>query len=220
VNYYKLLEAEKDNELVLCPFAKHIAQSLFYLNYRWLDKHIKRGRDSVAALILNACSEEPSKRRRDNITGYHVRRGKYCWTLAACLGAGILLHGGRAIDAMYVLRRHSFPQLTQISSIKDTFGIGQLDIFISFVLRTRPGSVRLFHSLEPVVKAIMLGAPAVRLRPIILADSNAIISQEELNFAYVADQEALKDQTTEEIWLAINANSLAEQKISEILPDF
>ncbi|CEL06326.1 hypothetical protein ASPCAL07432 [Aspergillus calidoustus] len=42
VNYYKLLEAEKDNELVLCPFAKHIAQSLFYLNYRWLDKHIKR----------------------------------------------------------------------------------------------------------------------------------------------------------------------------------
>jgi hypothetical protein len=60
VNYYKLLEAEKDNELVLCPFAKHIAQSLFYLNYRWLDKHIKRGRDSVAALILNACSEEPS----------------------------------------------------------------------------------------------------------------------------------------------------------------
>ena len=89
-NYYKLLEAEKKEKIVLRPFAKHIAQTLFYLNYKWLKKHMKRGRVSVATLILNTCSEEPSKSRRDNITTYHVRREKFvgclqrAWVRASC----------------------------------------------------------------------------------------------------------------------------------------
>ncbi|KAE8130754.1 hypothetical protein BDV38DRAFT_291351 [Aspergillus pseudotamarii] len=198
VNYYRLLEAVKGKKIVLRPFAKHIAQTLFYLNYKWLEKHMNQGRASVATLMLNSCSEEPSKSRRDNITGYHVRRGKICWTLAACLGAGILLHGGDAIRTI----------------------VGQLNVFISFVLRTRPGSVRLFHSLEPVVKAIILGVPAVDLRPVVLADNNVLVRQEELTYAYAADQEALTDQTTEETWLAINAESIAKEKMSEFLPNF
>lgn len=219
-SYYRLLEAVKDNKIVLHPFAKHIAQTLFYLNYKWLEKHMNQGRVSVATLILNTCSEEPSKSRRDNITTYHVRRGRICWTLAACLGAGILLHGGDAIRIMYVLRRHPFRQLTQTRSIKDTFSVSQLNVFISFVLRTRPGSVRLFHSLEPVVKAIILGVPAVDLRPVVLADDNDLIRQEELTYAYAADQEALTDQTTDETWLAINAEYIAKEKMSEFLPNF
>ncbi|KAE8155501.1 hypothetical protein BDV40DRAFT_294284 [Aspergillus tamarii] len=204
VNYYRLLEAVKGKKIVLCPFAKHIAQILFYLNYKWLEKHMDQGRASVATLILNTCSEEPSKSRRDNVTGYHVRRGKICWTLAACLGAGILLHGGDAIRTI----------------IKETFSVGQLNVFISFVLRTRPGSVRLFHSLEPVVKAIILGVPAVDLRPVVLADNNVLVRQEELAYVYAADQEALADQTTEETWLAMNAESIAKEKMSEFLPNF
>ncbi|KAK6810522.1 hypothetical protein RU639_013742 [Aspergillus parasiticus] len=204
VNYYRLLEAVKGKKIVLCPFAKHIAQTLFYLNYKWLEKHMDQGRASVATLILNTCSEEPSKSRRDNVTGYHVRRGKICWTLAACLGAGILLHGGDAIRTI----------------IKETFSVGQLNVFISFVLRTRPGSVHLFHSLEPVVKAIILGMPAGDLRPVVLADNNVLVRQEELRYAYAADQEALADQTTEETWLAMNAESIAKEKMPEFLPNF
>ncbi|KAE8320730.1 hypothetical protein BDV39DRAFT_187252 [Aspergillus sergii] len=204
VSYYRLLEAVKDQEIVLHPFAKHIAQTLFYLNYKWLKKHTNRGKVSVATLILNNCSEESSKSHRDNITTYHVRRGKICWTLVACLGAGILLHGGDAIRII----------------IKETFSVDQLNVFISFVLRTRPGSVRLFHSLEPVVKAIILGVPAVDLRPVVLADNNVLVRQEELTYAYAADQEALADQTMEETWLAMNAESIAEERMSEILPNF
>lgn len=220
VNYYRLLEAVKGKKIVLCPFAKHIAQTLFYLSYKWLEKHMDQGRVSVATLILNTCSEKPSKSRRDNVTGYHVRRGKICWTLAACLGAGILLHGGDAIRTMYVLRRHPFRQLTRTRSIKETFSVGQLNVFISFVLRTRPGSVHLFHSLEPVVKAIILGVPAGDLRPVVLADNNVLVRQEELRYAYAADQEALADQTTEETWLAMNAESIAKEKMPEFLPNF
>lgn len=197
VSYYRLLQAVKDEKIVLHPFAKYIAQTLFYLNYKWLKKHINRGKVSVATLILNNCSEEPSKSHRDNITTYHVRRGKICWMLVACLGAGILLHGGDAIRIIYVLRRHPFRQLTQTRSIKETFSVDQLNVFISFVLRTRPGSIRLFYSLEPVVKAIILGVPAVDLRPVVLADNNVLVRQEELMYAYTADQEALADQTTE-----------------------
>ncbi|KAB8213604.1 hypothetical protein BDV33DRAFT_196810 [Aspergillus novoparasiticus] len=162
---YKLLEAEKAQKIVLRPFAKHIAQTLFYLNYKWMKKHMKRDRVSVATLILNTCSEEPSKPRRDNITTYHVRRGKICWILAACLGAGVLLHSGDAIRTT----------------------VGQLNVFISFVLRSRPGSVRLFHSLEPVVKTIILGVPAVDIRPVVLTDNNDLIRKEELTYAYAAD---------------------------------
>lgn len=226
VNYYRVLEAEKQNMLILDPLAKRIAQLLFYLNYRWLGKHVKRGRASVATLILNACPEEPNipelmKSRRDNITGYHVRRGKYCWTLAACLGAGILVHAGNTIDAMYVSSELiPAPQLTQICSINSTFTIDQLNVFISFVLRTRPGSVYLFHSLEPVINAFMLGMAAVDLRPIILASNTDIIRQQELACAYAADQEALANQQTEETWLARDAESIAEEKISEFYPDF
>lgn len=225
VNYYRVLEAEKQNKLVLDPLAKRFAQILFYLNYRWLVKHVKQIRTSVATFILNACPEEPNmpelmKSRRDNITGYHVRRGKWCWMLAACLGAGILVCAGDAIDAMYVLpKRLTAPQLTQIHSTNSTFTNDQLNVFISFVLQTRPGSVRLLHLLEPVVKAFMLGTAAVDLRPIILADNTAITRQEELACAYAADEAALADQQTEETWLVKDAESIAE-KIAEFLPDF
>ncbi|KAL4958854.1 uncharacterized protein BDV14DRAFT_185812 [Aspergillus stella-maris] len=99
VNYYRVLEAEKKETPALDPLAKRIAQFLFYLNYRWLEKHVERGRTPVTRLILKACPAETiTKPRRDNITGYHKRRGEYCWLLVACLGAGVLLYD--TIDAM------------------------------------------------------------------------------------------------------------------------
>lgn len=102
VDYYRLLEAEKQQSF-LDPLAKRIAWILFYLNCRWLEKHGEKG-TSVATLILNACPEERNtKSRRDNITTYHKRRAEWTWTLAACLGTGILVEAGGAIDVMYVL---------------------------------------------------------------------------------------------------------------------
>ncbi|KAL5333671.1 hypothetical protein BJX70DRAFT_392012 [Aspergillus crustosus] len=206
VTYYRMLEAVKLESLVLDRLAKRIAQILFHLNCTWLEKYGKLG-ETVASFILSACSEEPieprlRKSRLNNINTLHRRQGKVCWMLAACLGTGILLHGGDAIETI----------------INSGLHVAEFDAFISFVLRTRPGTVRLFHSFDPIVKAIMLGGSAVYLRPAILA-GNAI-RQEQRAHAYEADQEALTDQMTEEIWQAIDAESIAKQRISEILPGF
>lgn len=62
--------------------------------------------------------------------------------------------------------------------------------------------------------------PAGDLRPVVLADNNVLVRQEELAYAYAADQEALADQTTDETWLAINAKSVAKEKMSEFLPNY
>jgi hypothetical protein len=225
VSYYRLLEDEKQNEKqkrpVLDPLAKHIAQFLFYLNYEWLKKRGKGNTDTVPKLILDACGEPDTPSRRDNISGYHARRGKRWWWLAACLGAGILVQAGDAIAAMYVLlKRPTPPQLTQIRSINSNITIPQLNVLISFILRTRPGSVRLFHSLEPVVKAFMLGATAVDLRPVILAGVDDTISQGELTRAYAADQAAWADQQAAETWLAKDAKTIAKERMAEFLPTF
>lgn len=225
VKYYRLLEAVKEKTLVLSRLAKRIAQILFYLNCTWLEKHGKLGGATVATFILNACPEEPKtpelmKSRRDNITGCHKRQGKQCWMLVACLGAGVLLHGADTIDTVYVLQRrlHS-PQLTRTCSINRNFRIPQLNVFITFVLRTRPGTVHLLRSLNTVVTAIMLGASTADLRGV-LGITNPLIRREELACASAADQEAWTQQMTEEIWQAMDAESIAKRKIPDIIPDF
>ena len=70
MDYYRLLEVVKQNKLILDPLTKRIAQMLFYLNYRWLDKYIRRGRTTVATLILNACPEERNIYDEENIAGH------------------------------------------------------------------------------------------------------------------------------------------------------
>jgi hypothetical protein len=106
VSYYRLLEDEKQNKKqkrpVLDPLTKRIAQFLFGLNYEWLTSRVKGGEedDTVPQLILKACGEPNTKKRRDNISSYHARRGKRWWIPAACLGAGILLRAGDALAAM------------------------------------------------------------------------------------------------------------------------
>ncbi|KAL4861197.1 hypothetical protein BDV12DRAFT_191248 [Aspergillus spectabilis] len=209
VTYYRMLEAVKLESLVLDRLAKRIAQILFHLNCTWLEKYGKLGKlgKTVASFILSACPEEPieprlRKSRLNNINTLHRRQGNRCWMLAACLGTGILLYGGDAIETIMNSNLH----------------VAEFNAFICFVLRTRPGTVRLFHSFDPIVKAIMLGEAAVYLRPAILADSAT--RQEQRAHAYESDQEALTDQMTEEIWQALDAESIAKQRISEILPGF
>ncbi|CAP91164.1 Pc13g00950 [Penicillium rubens Wisconsin 54-1255] len=225
VKYYRLLEAVKEKTLVLSPLAKRIAQILFYLNCTWLEKHGQLGA-TVATFILNACPEEPNtpermKSRRDNITGCHKRPGKRCWMLVACLGAGVLLHGADAIDTVYVpQRRLRSPQLTRTCSINSNFTIPQLNIFITFVLRTRPGTVHLLRSLDTVVEAIMLGASIADLRGVFRGITDATVRQAQLASASAADQEAWTEQMTEDIWQAMDAESIAKKKIPDIIRDF
>jgi hypothetical protein len=104
VSYYRLLEDEKQNEKqkrpVLDPLAKRFAQFLFSLNYEWLKKRAKGSKDTVPKRILEACGEPDTEPGRDNISGYHARRGKRWRVFAACWGAGILLRAGDDLAAM------------------------------------------------------------------------------------------------------------------------
>ncbi|CEJ55663.1 hypothetical protein PMG11_01911 [Penicillium brasilianum] len=208
VIYYRILEAAKKKSY-LSLLAKRVAQILFYLNYRWLEKHIKGPSKSVATLILNNCPEEPKdpkfmKSRRDNITGYHKRRGERWWLHAACLGSGILTHASRIMETEIIT-----------SSKKE-----QLQVFISLISRIRPGSVNIFGNWEPVIKAIVLGAPTSELRQFLQTSNSDTVRQAEVECNYAMDQEALSRQQIGETWMAIDVESIAEEKIAEFLPDY
>ena len=226
VNYYRTLETEKTKPSSISPFAKRLAQVLFYLNYRFMEKHAKGPSNSVATLILNACPEEPKnpmlmKTRRDNITGYHKRRGKWWWIQAACLGCGILTHAAGIMETMYALSEPATAlRLIWIHSIKSTFTKNQLQVFISLVLRTRPGSVSLFGRWEPVIKAIALGTTTSDLRRTIQAGITDTAREKELTLACTLDQEALSCEQLGRFWLTTDVESIAEKKILEFLPNF
>lgn len=222
VIYYRTLEAAKKRS-PLSLLAKRIGQILFYLNYRWLEKHMT---GSVATLILNECPEEPKdpklmKSRRDNITGYHKRRGERWWLHAACLGSGILTHASGILETEYALpERFTVLGLTHVHRIITSSKKEQLQVFISLILRTRPGSVNLFGRWEPVFKAIASGATTSELRPVLEASNADTVRQAELECAYESDQKALSRQQIGETWMAIDVEPIAEKKIAEFLPDY
>ncbi|OJJ42063.1 hypothetical protein ASPZODRAFT_77821 [Penicilliopsis zonata CBS 506.65] len=209
VVYYRTLEAAKKKKSPLGVLAKRIAQMLFYLNYRWLERHMEGASNSVATLILDACPEEPKdpklmKSRRDNITGYHKRRGERWWLHVACLGPGILTHASSILETEIIT-----------SSRKE-----QLQVFISLILRIRPGYVNLFGRWEPVIKAIASGATTSKLRQILQTSNADTVSQAKLACAYASDQEALSHQQTGETWKATDVEAIAEEKIAEFLSDY
>lgn len=225
VIYYRILEAAK-RKSSLSLLAKRVAQILFYLNYRWLEKHIRGPSKSVATLILNDCPEEPKdpklmKSRRDNITGYHKRRGERWWLHVACLGSGILTHASRIMETEYALPEiFTGLRLTHVHRIITSSKKEQLQVFISLISRIRPGSVNIFGSWEPVIKAIALGAPTSELRQFLQTSNADTVRQAEVACTYALDQEALSRQQIGETWMAIDVESIAEEKIAEFLPDY
>lgn len=105
VNYFRVLDRDKDEEICLDPLARRVAQILLHLNYASLysrDKYVLRR-------ILEAYNDDPTKSeseksRRNRFTTYHARLGKWWWRLAANLGFGILLVADDLAKEMYVAR--------------------------------------------------------------------------------------------------------------------
>lgn len=117
-DYLRLLDYEQKSPY-LNAIAKRIGQVLLYFNYEELCRHPNRhiscssskaNTTQVLNSILTAYWDDPrySKSpqcRRDRVTGYHVRRGRWWWRLAGTLGVGILLLGNTSlVDVMYVPR--------------------------------------------------------------------------------------------------------------------
>jgi hypothetical protein len=123
-DYLRVLDADKMTHC-LSSIAQRIGQVLLYFNYEELckrpEKYCSRSSSKpkvtdVLNSILDAYPDDPhasEKRqsRRNRITGYHVRRGKWWWWLAGNLGLGILL-AGDPMRVMYV--SHWFHLVAQL----------------------------------------------------------------------------------------------------------
>lgn len=120
VDYLRVLDVDATSHN-LSPVAKRIGHVLLYFNYEELCKcpekycptpPSKRPASHVLDCILDAYSDDPritksGKNRRDKISAFYVRRGKWWWLLASNWGAGILLAGDSSpYDVMYVSQQN------------------------------------------------------------------------------------------------------------------
>ena len=117
-NYLKLLDSDGKPSR-LNPIAVRLGQVLLYFNYEELcrNQHKLTGRTSLKAdktdvlnNILEEYQDDPllnkgEQIRRNRVTGYHLRRGKWWWRIAGTVGVGILLLGNTSlVHDMYVFR--------------------------------------------------------------------------------------------------------------------
>lgn len=203
VNYLRVLDKDKDKKVILKPLARRVAQVLLYLNYEDL---CKQGETNVVERILVKYRDDPNMLmtrdfRHNNFSTYHVRRGKWWWRLAVSLGFGILCVADDAlIRTMYVSRTHD--GLTNlVCRCNDRFTNDQIDVFITFFLRTRAGTVRLFRSLRPIAASLLGGNLPENLREILSDDNTGLLSQKALACAHKEDLEAFwAQQKSEEPW--------------------
>jgi hypothetical protein len=231
VDYLRVLDADATSHY-LSPVAKRIGHVLLYFNYEELCKYpekycptppSKRPASHVLDCILDAYPDDPritksEKSRRDKISAYYVRRGKWWWVLASNWGAGILLAGDSSPhDVMYVYRQnHRVVWLTFIRC-NHTFNYPQIQVFVTFVQKTRPGTVRVFRELEPVVNLLMLGRVTCDLRKVMFDKDVGLLRSEEMVSVREDDEKALASQWPEIFWKPVDVQKVASQKQTEFL---
>ncbi|RAK94828.1 serine-proline rich protein [Aspergillus ibericus CBS 121593] len=215
VNYLRVLDAD-ERDSFLDPVARRIGLVLLYFNYNELCRHPgiycpapipKAATTYVLDCILNAYHDDPRisklpQSRRNKISANYAKRGKWWWTLAGSLGVGILLIGD--------------DQLIRFIN-NATFTDIQMDVLITLALNTRPGTIRIFHELEPVVKPLIFGQVTEDLRQAILNDRLGFFGRNEMAHVQAEDEAAVACQRTEKPWTKVDAKHIAMEKMTEIL---
>lgn len=155
VDYLRVLDTDEKTPF-LSPIGRRIGQVLLYFNYEELRKHpgeycspcpSKRRATEILNSILNAYHDDvrismPPQCRRNRITGYHVRRGRWWWRLAGSLGAGILLIAdSQLMSVMYVLPREPLCGLTHRDDLGAIIHLRVLRSMFSSHLFRRRGRV-------------------------------------------------------------------------------
>ncbi|KAJ5443128.1 hypothetical protein N7445_004241 [Penicillium cf. griseofulvum] len=214
-DYLRMLDYEQKSPY-LNPIAKRIGQVLLYFNYEELCRHPNRhlscssskaNTTQVLNSILAAYWDDPrySKSlqcRRDRVTGYHVRRGRWWWRLAGTLGVGILLLGNTSlVDVM----------------CNKSFTNPQIQAFVAFSRGTRPGTVRTFEASESIVKSLMFGQVTDDLHELLFNNDVGLLRPEELARIQNEDEQALKVQLSQDFWEAVDAEKYAMRKMMNLL---
>ncbi|KAJ6112287.1 serine-proline rich protein [Penicillium sp. IBT 18751x] len=217
VDYLRVLDADAKHPYLI-PIAKNIGQVLLYFNYEELcrnpEKYCPPSQDKfnasyVLKCILNAYPDDPRisdspQSRRDRITTYHVRRGRWCWRLAGNLGGGILLA--------------SHPLLMN-TMYNYTFTDPQIKVFITFVQKVRPGTIRVFKALEPVVQSLMFSKITYDLRKAVFDRDFGLLRQDEMESVRVDDQNALASLRFEHSWEVVDAENVARRRKAEFFSE-
>ncbi|THC89976.1 hypothetical protein EYZ11_010565 [Aspergillus tanneri] len=183
VNYLKVLEEDKSKKKPFsCPLARRVAQILLFVSYKSLC--MQQGETGVVTSILTAYNNDPSKSKsskcnNNRFSTYYIRRGRWWWRFAASLGFGILLVADeKLVDSIH----------------DDRFSNDQINALITFILHTRPGTVRLLHSLGAVAISILNGVIDSRIRHIILDNNTGLLRQAALTTAADEDQRAFQNR--------------------------
>jgi hypothetical protein len=110
--------------------------------------------------------------------------------------------------------RTQYDKLTSVHRNKTTFKPGHFNALTTLASYTRPGTIRLFHLLEPAVKCIMFGQVTDNVRDNI---SN-LLRSEALAIAVNEDSQALRRQETANFWMVVEATEPSrKEKMSELL---
>ncbi|PYH76415.1 hypothetical protein BO82DRAFT_407128 [Aspergillus uvarum CBS 121591] len=199
-NYLRLIKADKRD--VLDPFAKRIALVIFYFTYVQLQKTEKKsGKGSVAHQLLRPDFPEPDKPLLDQVAGT-VRLGKWWWWLIATLGLGIFL-----------TNTHNTAKSMHSSKLSNE----EAAAFMTFILRTRPGTVRLSESLGVHLQARNREDESIGPNQNNLIGTADLFSPERLADAHREDSNGLVSHQTWEPWTNIDIETCANDKIPDFL---
>lgn len=103
------------------------------------------------------------------------------------------------------------------SRCKSTFTNPQIDVFITFVQKTRPGTIRAFKALEPVVTSLMFGQITSDLHKTIFDWEAGLLRPEEMARVRDDDKAASASQRSENPWKTVDAKKDAMRKMTELL---
>ncbi|KAF7586960.1 hypothetical protein BBP40_007974 [Aspergillus hancockii] len=212
VVYIELIREDRISD----PVGQRVARMLLVLNYEVIcknpEKYCSRPRqkgerrvpyamDCITRSYLNNPSGEISKGGRDAI---HTcfRQGRWLWTLAGTVGMGLVLTCDD--ELMSVMKN--------ISTVN-----GGIEAIATCAYYTRPGTVRLLGSLEPVVISLMLGKISSDLVEAVQVDGSGILGQSALSKANAEDQGAFVSQRETNPWPQLDCEFLASQKKAEVL---
>ncbi|KAB8242954.1 hypothetical protein BDV35DRAFT_396307 [Aspergillus flavus] len=210
--YIKIIIEKKISD----PVGRRVARMLLVLNYEVIcktpEKYCSRPRqdqerraslamDCITRTYLNRPSGAITKDERDAIHAC-FRQGRWLWTLTGTVGMGLVLTCDDELMSMVM----------NGSNVN-----GGIEAIATCAKYTRPGTVRLLGSLEPVVISLMLGKIPSDLVEAFQVDGSGILGQSALSKANVEDQGALVSQRETDPWPPLDCEFLASQKKAEVL---
>ncbi|KAJ5158896.1 uncharacterized protein N7500_008547 [Penicillium coprophilum] len=90
-------------------------------------------------------------------------------------------------------------------------------VFVTFAQKTRPGTVRVFKALEPVVKHLMFRWITYDLRKAIFDIDDGLLRSKEMVSVREDDERALAFHWTEISWKVVDVKKDISQKMTKFL---